>query len=349
MTSPRTDFELPPELEADRPPELRGLRRDEVRLLVARPDGVRHRRFHDLAAELDAGDLVVVNTSATLPAALDVVRRVGTRRRRGVVHVSTQLDDGRWVVEVRRPAGDGPERDVAVGEVLQLPGGHALTVRAPHPDGGGVPSRLWTATAEPTVRITDLLARRGRPVTYQYVRREYPLRHYQTVFADEPGSAEMPSASRPFSADLLVRLAVRGVSLAPVVLHTGLSSAESGEPPLSERFVVPEHTARLVNGTVSAGCRVVAAGTTVVRALESATDPDGVVHARQGWTDLVVDASNPPRVVTALITGWHAPRASHLSLLEAVAGPDLVRVAYDAALTARYRWHEFGDSALLLP
>ncbi len=343
------DFELPPELVATEPPELRGLRREQVRLLVAGPDGVRHRRFHQLAGELQPGDLLVVNTSATLPAALDAVRTVGRRTRPALVHVSGQLDDGRWVIEVRRRDGNGPELDVVAGERLRLPGGVTLTVQRSYPREDVPGARLWLAGAEPATRIEGHLTRHGRPVRYGYLRGSHPLTAYQTVFADQPGSAEMPSASRPFDAELVVRLAVRGVTVAPVLLHCGLSSAEAGELPAPERFEVPEHTARLVNGARAAGRRVVAAGTTVVRALESAAAPDGLVRPAHGWSDLVLGPDRPVRVVTGLITGWHPPRASHLLLLEAVAGPDLVRTAYRQALLTGYRWHEFGDSALLLP
>ncbi len=193
------------------------------------------------------------------------------------------------------------------------------------------------------------LARHGRPVTYGYLAGRYPLEDYQTVFADEPGSAEMASAARPFTAELVVRLAVRGVAVAPVVLHAGVSSPELHEPPLPERFAVPPATATLVGATRAADGRVVAVGTTVTRALESAADEDGTVVPRAGWTDLVLCPHRPARVVTGLVTGLHAPEASHLLLLEAVAGADAVRRAYDTAVRERYLWHEFGDSSLFLP
>jgi S-adenosylmethionine:tRNA ribosyltransferase-isomerase len=176
-----------------------------------------------------------------------------------------------------------------------------------------------------------------------------PLIEYQTVFAREPGSAEMPSAGRPFTAELVVDLVTRGIGVAPITLHTGVSSQEPGEPPQSEPFRVPESTARAVNATRAWGGRVVAVGTTVTRALESATDEAGIVRAARGWTDLVLGPNRPARVVNGLVTGWHAPGASHLDLLEAVAGPDLVERAYRAAVRQRYLWHEFGDSCLLLP
>lgn len=344
LPEPAVRFVLPRAAEATAPPEARGLSRDGVRLLVARPDSVTHRRFRDLPELLEPGDLVVVNTSATLPAALD--GRLRGRPR--PVHVSGALDDGSWAVEVRRADAGGPDLDVGPGDELALPGGLVLRLVAAWPDPAADRSRLWRATpSRPTV-LTAFLASHGRPVAYAYLSGRYPLRDYQTVFADEPGSAEMASAGRPFTAELVVRLAVRGVAVAPVVLHAGVSSPELHEPPLPERFSVPASTAALVEATRAAGGRVVAVGTTVTRALESAA-PDGTVRAASGWTDLVLGPQRPARVVTGLVTGLHAPEASHLQLLEAVAGPDLVAAAYRRAVAERLLWHEFGDSTLFLP
>ena len=178
----------------------------------------------------------------------------------------------------------------------------------------------------------DHLARFGRPITYSYVTGRYPLVDYQTVFARDPGSAEMPSAGRPFTTRIVTDLATRGVTVAPITLHTGVSSLEEGEPPLAEWYRVPPATARLVEQTRAVGGRVVAIGTTVTRALESVAGPDATMTAGQGWTELVLGPDRPARIVNGLVTGWHAPGASHLLLLEAVAGPELVAAAYRAAL-----------------
>ena len=348
-------FVLPRALEASEPPEARGEGRDDVRLLVATDDGVRHRRMAELADALEPGDLLVVNTSSTLAAAVDVRRDDG---RPAVLHVGGRRDDGSWVVEVRPPGpATGPLPDVRADERLSLPGGGAVTVLEPWPPAATRATRLWRASSAGTP-LSEVLRAHGRPVRYAYVRRGWPLDSYQTVFADEAadtedGSAEMPSAGRPFTDRLVTRLVTRGVVLAPVTLHTGLSSTSDGEPPLPERFRVPATTARLVTSTRAAGGRVVAVGTTVTRALESAVheDVDGRprVVAAEGSTSLVLGADRPARVTTGLVTGWHAPGASHLGLLEAVAGRALVRRAYAAALQERYLWHELGDSCLLLP
>jgi S-adenosylmethionine:tRNA ribosyltransferase-isomerase len=333
-------FELPPSLEATAPPSDRG----SVRLLVARPDGVEHARFADLPRFLRPGDLIVVNTSATLPAALDGTRGTGECV---VVHFAAPLDDGEWVVEVR-PARDatGPVTDLSADERIELADGVELVIGAPHPPEQ---RRLWRAGLAVEGGVIAYLLRHGRPIRYAYVPREYPLADYQTVFAREPGSAEMPSAGRPFTTELVTELVARGVVIAPILLHTGVSSPEFGEPPQPEPFRVPEPTARLANMTRAWGGRVIAVGTTVTRALEAAADDDGVVRERAGWTDLVLTPRRPARVVGGLLTGWHAPGASHLDLLQAVAGGPLVDRAYRAGLRARYLWHEFGDSCLLLP
>lgn len=346
ITAPRTRFHRAPGSDAIEPPEAHGIARDAVKLLVARPDGVSHARFADLGDHLRPGDLLVVNNSATMPAAVD-----GRRDGRPVaVHFSTRRAERSWVVELR-PAGNaaGHLPDVRPGERIELPGGGALVVEASYPRTGISGARLWTARVVVEGDVASYLARHGRPIRYSYVPRPWPLRYYQTVFARHAGSAEMPSAARPFSAELVTALVAAGVAIAPITLHAGVSSAEAGEPPSPEPFAVPAATARLVNVTRATGGRVIAVGTTVTRALESAAAADGVVRQADGWTDLVLGPDRPCRVVDGLITGWHDAGASHLLLLEAVAGPELVGRAYREATEHGYLWHEFGDSALLLP
>ena len=334
------DFKLPTDLEATVPPA----RRDDVRLLVAAPSGITHARFPELPSFLRPGDLVVVNASATLPAAVSGRRGNG---RAVTVHFSTELDGGDWLVEVR-PAvrAQGPVSDLAAGESIELDGGVRVEVVAAQPEGQ---HRIWRARVPVDGGVVRYLERHGRPIRYSYVPRPHPIREYQTVFGRDKGSAEMPSAGRPFTEAMVTELVVRGVAVAPITLHTGISSQEAGEPPLPERFVVPAPTARLVNSTRFEGGRVVAVGTTVTRALETAADELGWVRPMEGWTELVLGPDRPARVVTGLVTGWHAPGASHLDLLQAVAGADVVHAAYADAVRERYRWHEFGDSCLLLP
>ncbi|WP_234539565.1 S-adenosylmethionine:tRNA ribosyltransferase-isomerase [Streptomyces shenzhenensis] len=360
-----TVLRVPEELSARVPAEQRGpgLERDAVRLLVSRGTAVSHHAFAELPCLLRAGDLLVVNTSATLAAAVD--GRVGYARV--VVHFSTRGDDGRWAVELREPDGNGTTRARAgtrAETAVRLPGGGRLVLEEPLSERG---ERLWWARA--SVDVRGVLKEHGRPIRYSYTERNQPLSVYQTVFAlpsaDGAGSAEMPSAARPFTTRLVAELVRRGVQFAPVTLHTGVSSAEVHEPPYAERFAVPEASARLINnvragrerhavppregGGRQAGGRVIAVGTTAVRAVESAAGADGVVRAADGWTDLVVTPERGVRVVDGLLTGLHEPEASHLLMLEAVAGRAAVDRGYEEALRGRYLWHEFGDVHLVLP
>lgn len=344
--APLARFTVPDELSATEPPEARGMARDDVRLLVASSDGIEHASFRDIARFLRAGDVLVVNTSSTIPAAVD-----GTLAgKRVVVHFSAPLDDGSWIVELRSADATRPSRDVTAGATVELPGRIPLTLLRAHPDPSvAMGSRLWVGLLGVEAPVETYLATHGRPITYGNLRGRWPISAYQTVFGREPGSVEMPSAARPFTHELVTELVTNGVGIAPLLLHCGVSSLEVGEAPQPERFRMPDGTARLVNLTRRAGGHVVAVGTTVTRALETVAGPDGTVVADEGWTDLVLGPDRPARVVDGLITGWHGPDAPHLNLLEAVAGPALVREAYAVALETRYLWHEFGDSALFLP
>jgi S-adenosylmethionine:tRNA ribosyltransferase-isomerase len=324
-------FELPHDLEAAEPPPVR----DEVRLMIARPgEDLVHTRFLDLADHLSPGDLLVVNDSATLPAALPALRADG-----GAVdlHLSTPdpSNPSRWVVEVR---SDG-HRARARAETLQLPHGGKARLIAPYLS----PNRLWIAQLDLPEPLLDYLDHHGAPIRYAHEPTARPLEDHQTIFATHPGSAEMPSAGRPFTKRALTRLRERGIGVQRITLHTGVSSQERGERPYPERFAVSRHTAERVN----AAQRVIAVGTTVVRALETVADTHGVVHPGEGWTNLVITPERPIRGVDALLTGWHEPDASHLLMLEAIAGRPLLERSYAAALAHGYRWHEFGDVHLL--
>jgi S-adenosylmethionine:tRNA ribosyltransferase-isomerase len=321
-------------------------RRDAVRLLVAAIPGgaIRHAQAADLPDLLMPGDVLVINTSATLPAALRGRRADG---RTVGLHLSTPHpgageDAGRWVVELR--AHDGPVRDARDGERIALPGGAAAELRAAY-----LGTRLRVADLSLPEPLGAYLARHGRPIRYRHVDGEPPLEAYQNAYATEPGSAEMPSAGRPLTAEIVTRLVGRGIDVAPVVLHTGVSSLERGERPYPERFRVPATTAARVNLARRLGGRVVAVGTTAVRALESAAGEHGEIRASAGWTDLVITPARGVRAVDGVLTGFHDPGASHLELLEAVAGRAALARCYAAAERAGYERHEFGDLALMLP
>ena len=454
------DFTVPDELSAHEPSEARGVPRDQVRMLVGRRPGLQlsHHVAADLPHVLRAGDLLVVNNSGTLPAALEGRLPDG---RSVALHVSSAEPGagGEHLVELRRPwrgttkpfgAGTSPAR---AGLVVALPGGAAAQLTAEFtrrlwyarfrfPSRGGEPEARGPAAvgdgASSHGMMTRYLARHGKPIRYSYVDRDWPLSAYQTAFAVEPGSSEMPSAARPFTPELVAALVSRGVLIAPITLHTGVASPEAHEAPYAERYRVPESTARLVNHVHASGGRVIAVGTTAVRALESAVDADagvdvdidvdvdgnmeaqadvrvgvgahvdgdergeardrgrggvdsrsdsrgrsgvgsgrdsrgrdsagnhgdgrsrdgvgsrgdgrsrGRVHVADGWTDLVITPERGVRVVDGLLTGWHEPRASHLLMLEAVAGRPLLDLCYAEAIREQYLWHEFGDINLLL-
>ena len=339
-------FVLPPALEATEPPELTLGRRDAVRLMVSLgAEPPRHSTARDLATWLQPGDLVVVNTSATIPAAIDATTPGGAGV---VVHLSTELPTGLHLLEVRVQRRDGstaPDPSDHAGAALRLAGGGTARVLGRMP--GSV--RLWVATLELPAPLLEHLGRFGRPIRYGYVPEAWPISAYQNSYSRAPGSAEMPSAGRVLTAEVVTDLVAHGVVVAPLVLHTGVASLEAHEMPYPERYDVPSATARLVNVTHAAGGRVVAVGTTVVRALETVADDAGAVHPGHGWTDLVITPERGVSVVDGLLTGWHEPEASHLLMLEAVGGRRALELAYGAALAAGYRWHEFGDVHLIVP
>jgi S-adenosylmethionine:tRNA ribosyltransferase-isomerase len=330
-------FELTPDLEAHEPPEARGLRRDQVRLLVShyQDDRIEHAHFDDLPTVLQPGDLLVANDSATVPAALTARRQDGSTL---ALHLSTRLPGGLWVVEPRKTV-------VQPTEILSLPDGATATLLAPYADS----VRLWIARLDLPDPYLRYLARWGRPIAYPYVPDRWSIEMYQTVYAAEPGSAEMPSAGRAFSPDVLARLARAGVGFSTLTLHTGVASLESHERPYEEPFVVPPATAEAVQAARLTGRRVIAVGTTVVRALESAADEQGRVIPTRAWTDLVITPERGVKVVDGLLTGFHEPEASHLAMLSAIAGREHLAVAYRAAIEGCYLWHEFGDLHLILP
>lgn len=329
------DFVLPEALEAREPPEARGLARDHVRLLVSyrADDRMAHTRFDELPAFLNAGDLLVVNVSETLPAALPARREDGSEI---ALHLSTQLGGPLWVMEARKTA-------MTAGERLGLPGGGSATFVEPYHGS----RRLWTARLELPGPVLPYLRRWGKPIAYPYVAQEWPLEMYQTVYASRPGSAEMPSAGRPFSTKVLDELRRKGVEVASIVLHTGVSSLDNDEPPYAEWYEVPQSTVDAIRRATAGGGRVIAVGTTVVRALESAADADGELVASQGWTEVIITPERGVVFVDGLLTGFHEPNASHLDMLEAIAGREHLRRAYVAALERGYLWHEFGDLHLI--
>ncbi len=298
-----------------------------------------HSRFDRLGDFLSAGDLLVVNTSRVLPAGVRAARAGGE---------SLQLRpcvrrDGLWDVLAVQPAPPFANVPLEPGERLRI-GNAPVHVLDRRPD---IPL-LWRVRVETTDEV-GLIVRHGEPIRYSYVPEPLPLDSYQTVYAGRPGSAEAPSAGRPFSWELLGSLRQQGIGLADLLLHTGLSSFQDDDFDaehhlFEEWFEVSGATAAAVN----AARRVVAVGTTVVRALESATSADGLVEQASTWTRLAIGPDRPPRTVDALLTGLHEPQASHFDLLRAFVPESLLARAYQEAIDRRYLWHEFGDSILIL-
>jgi S-adenosylmethionine:tRNA ribosyltransferase-isomerase len=336
-------FERPAQLAATAPAELRGLARDEVRLLVSTPHGHQHAQFRDLAAYLQAGDLLVINHSATLRASLPASGSVGDF----TLSLSTNFGHGLWITEPRWSPGKPGPLPIKEGERLIVGGLEARFIQ-PYP---GL-DRLWFTSISGD--IFAAMQRFGSPIRYGYVTESYPLDYYQTIFAQVPGSAEMPSAAYPFTQRVVDSLTAAGVEIAGIVLHTGVSSLEveaeevESHPLYPEPFNVPAETAYAVNRAHQEGRRVIAVGTTCVRALESAWDGHQV-RAASGFTRVYIHPRRGVHVVDGLISGLHDPVTSHLAMLYAIAGQDLIKSAYDEAVHERYLWHEFGDSHLILP
>ncbi|MBI1280988.1 MAG: S-adenosylmethionine:tRNA ribosyltransferase-isomerase [Anaerolineaceae bacterium] len=343
------DFELPPELEATVPPEARGLTRDSVKLMVSYPadNRVIHTQFNKIADFLVAGDVVVINTSGTLNAAFSAKRSDG---KAFAIHLSTHLPTDEWIIEVRQPddIGTKPFFEAQVGEVYQLSGGGNVTLIEPF----GVPLngriRLWRAELKLPMTLDTYLKHYGNPIRYRYVPQSWDSRYYQTVYVTEMGSAEMPSAGRAFTPEIITQLCAKGVLVVPLLLHTGVSSMEEHELPYAEYYGLPAVTARVINLAHENGGRVIAVGTTVVRTLETVVDETGLVHAGEGWTETIVTPQRGVKVVDGLLSGLHEPKATHLAMLEALAPRQHLAKAYGEALEQSYLWHEFGDLHLIL-
>lgn len=330
-------FDLPEVLEAGAPAEARGLARDEVSLLVtdARRNTHTVHPFNRLADFLDEGDLLVVNDSATLPAALDA----SFMQTPFALHLSTKISSNLWLVEPRTARRFQP------GDGIVLADDAFALLLAPF---GKQHSRLWYAQLCLPNDLPAYLSKHGRPITYRYVTARWPLSAYQTIFAAKPGSVEMPSAARPFSLRTLNLLRARHIDVATITLHCGVASPERHEAPVMEWMNVSTQTVTALRAARSRNGRVVAVGTTAVRALETAVDDEGEPVAFRGWTEHLVDKAHPPQVASALLTGFHEPQATHLSMLEAFAPAAILRDSYKSALSLKLMWHEFGDVHLLL-
>jgi S-adenosylmethionine:tRNA ribosyltransferase-isomerase len=349
MPAPFT-FNLPPELSAKEPPERRGIARDKVRLLVIdrATHEVVHTRFDHLGEFLRAGDLLIFNSSRTLPAALE-----GCGAPQGPcieLRLAEHLPDDTWLALLLCQRGDPFGCGLRAG--MQVVFSDELTGAVLEQDKR-IP-RLWRIRFSQTgTALLNTLYRLGRPVRYEYVAAPWDLDYYQTVYAREPGSAEMPSAGRAFTWQLLFDLRRRGIEIAYIVLHTSLSSymdddLDAQHPASEEEYFIAPQAAAKLNDAHARGRRIIAVGTTVVRALESVADADGLIRPGRGYTRLHVTANHQLTNVTGLLTGLHEPEASHLDLLTAFLPADTIRTAYEDAVRRGYLWHEFGDLNLIV-
>ena len=324
---------------ATTPLELRGGQRDDARLLITSQDGhnVTHTQMKHIADALRPGDVMVINNSQTIPAHL-----LATNGR--ALHLSQQLDRAHWIVEIRTPQGvsTAPFRDAQIGDRYELPAQITATLKAPFDDH----RRLWIAHLALPEPMLPYLMRHAQPIRYNYLKDALPIQMYQTDIGEVFGSVEMPSAGRGITPRVLARLKQKGVIVAPITLHCGVSSLERTEPPHAEYFEVPEQTARQINDARHQGHRVIAVGTTALRALESSWRA-GQAHAASGHTSLLFSATSTIESVDGLISGFHPPDASHVHVLEAIISQDHLHRAYAEASHAAYLSHEFGDLHLM--
>lgn len=348
MNTATIDFELPKGLECPLPTEMRGISRDEVRLLVTNSSGdVGHDHFYNLDKYLNSGDVLVVNSSGTRPSALPIVL---PEHEKGMVHFSTRISAREWLVEIRQVKHNETLRwaNGRSGTQFLLPGGAKLYLKKSYYQDRQM-INLWVAELRTRLDHDEYLSEYAQPIKYQQLDKPFPLDFYQTMFAFHSGSAEMPSAARAFTPQVMERLHQKGVLIAPILLHTGVSSLEEDEPPYPEYMEIDAVSASVINAAKKDGRNVIAIGTTAIRALESTTNSVGEVVPYKGHTSLYIDTGFEMQVADGMLTGFHEPRASHLKMLESLAGKSCVEQAYDLAIEHGYYWHQFGDLHLILP
>jgi S-adenosylmethionine:tRNA ribosyltransferase-isomerase len=342
MTATAFDFYLPSELNASHPPERRGIRRDHVRMMVLdkKTGDVSHDKFFRLAEYLKPGDLVVMNNSRTVPAILKagLYRNSKLLEKEAEIRLARRRNEETWDVLIVTDR-------IKLGDILQFSSDLSAVVIDMKE---GSPLKTILFSKKGTDLFNSIYAL-GEPIRYEYINHPWGLDYYQTVFASHPGSVEMPSAGRAFSWELLFNLQHKGIELDFIQLHTGLSYLLDDEVETSptdnyEEYHLSEKTIEKIHKTKAAGGRVIAVGTTVVRALESA----GVTGELHGVTNLYINQNFPLKMVDGIITGFHEPKASHLDMLTAFVPQDLLWNAYEEAIDVQYLWHEFGDMNLIL-
>jgi len=345
------DFQLPKILECSSPTEVRNLKRDEVKLMVSERhnDKITHTQFSNIDHFLTKNNVLVVNTSGTINAALKTTL---PNNEDGRIHLSTQISKNEWIAEIRKVVDNKTVRytDIEENQILSIPNNHHIKIVSPFYDENRNKQhlQLWKISFFGIDNMDEYLNKYGQAIAYSTVDVEYPQSYYQTVFAKEMGSSEMPSAGRAFTPYLIEKLKAKGVKIVPILLHTGVSSLEANEKPYPEYFEVSKETANALNEYTLQGKRIIAVGTTAIRAVESATNKKGKVQAQKGWTNLFITPANGIKIIDGMLTGFHEPKASHLLMMQALATTEHLSICYNQAIENSYKWHEFGDMHLLM-
>jgi S-adenosylmethionine:tRNA ribosyltransferase-isomerase len=342
-------FDLPDELSATKPPELRGVNRDAVKLLIInRNDGMTyHSTFNHLSDFLRSGDLLIFNSSRTLPASLKTINR-GINKP-SEVRLAEHLPDDTWLVLFLFENEIQNNSLIKPGQKIEFESGLSAVVE--NPDSRN--PRLWKIKFSATgAELIDIFYQIGKPIRYGYISAPLPLEYYMTVFAIDPGSSEMPSAGRAFTWKMLFDLKNKNIGTSFLTLHTGLSSymdddLSSTHIVSEEEYFIPAGTAARIRTAKAKGGRIIAVGTTVVRALESSAYLTGKVVAGHSYTNLKITGEHNLKIANGLITGFHEPEASHLDLISAFLNPSQIVKAYEEAIEKKYLWHEFGDLCLI--
>ncbi|MCL7747900.1 S-adenosylmethionine:tRNA ribosyltransferase-isomerase [Halalkalibacter alkaliphilus] len=336
MTLASYPFVVPDHLHAFLPAEIRSNKREAVKLLVQnrQAGNVHHDTFENLSSYLKEGDVLILNNSRTIPAVIFTTDHMEVRLAR---KRSSEIWDVLYLHEIE------------IGDTLTFTSNVKATVLDKCSKTPLISLRFSIAGNE----FYNYLYTHGTPIHYEYLQDHWPLQAFQTVYSSVPGSIEMPSAGRALSWKMLADLQKKGVEIGFVYLHTGLSYFENDHWPdpifQPEPFHVPKETVELIHLAKNRNSRIIAVGTTVVRALESAVDTQHILQPTTGETTLHIKLNSSLYVVDGLLTGFHEPEASHLDMLSAFIDQKNLLAAYEEAIRQGYLWHEFGDMNLLLP
>jgi S-adenosylmethionine:tRNA ribosyltransferase-isomerase len=334
------DFPLPPELIAQHP----AVERTGSRLLHVGGSQLGDRRFADLPGLLAAGDLLVFNDTRVIKA-----RFFGHKESGGQVEVLLEriADATHAIAQIRASKSPKPGTRLRLADAFEV----VVTGRA------GASGEFFALESVDRSSLWDLAEQHGELPLPPYI--EHPVddadeTRYQTVYARAPGAVAAPTAGLHFDEAMLAALSVQGVQTAFLTLHVGAGTYQpvrvekiAEHRMHSERFAIPKATVDAIAATRAAGGRVIAVGTTSLRALESAGNDDGTVRAGSAETDIFITPGYRFRVVDRLITNFHLPKSTLLMLVSAFAGYDAIRAAYIHAVAERYRFFSYGDAMLL--